>query len=328
MKNLVFVLYIVTMISCKKEPPFVDNHCTSPVLEQYVVSETEYFQSIHSLSTDFFTKSDMDYFRGVTYATPILGGVNIDSANKCYYLNIPQWFDVFNNDPGGGACGGIAMFTYRVLDSVTTIPVATISIRSKDFSNTQEGHEINLVAVQQDDSLVYSEQDVMFNNTIVWRNNPGKLVDVRDVIKMAYQGTLAQQTKLTQNTIAGYYFQESQCLWDKNTYYVSGEVEAIYHSGRTEYPYIVKSDRTFERYSKLFYWNGKTFTEAYNAILATYGWGPFDFENNPDDLVYVYAAVFGFIITNDGFPDEKFKMFGVYDLNKPPTDPKYKFEKF
>jgi hypothetical protein len=327
MKNLVFVLYMLMMISCKEEP-FIDDHCTSPVLEQLGVSKEDYFQSIQNLPTDHFTKSDMDYFRGITYATPILGGVNIDSANKCYYLNISQWFDVFNNDPGGAACGGISMFSYRILDSVTTVPVATISIRVKDFSANIEGHVITLVGVMQDDSLVYSEQDFMFNTTIVWRNNPDKLVDVRDVIRMAYEGTLAQQTKFTNNTTSGYYLQDSYCLWDENTYYIPSEVEEVYHSGRELNPYIVKAPRTFERYSKLFSWHGRNFSQTYNDIVESYGWGPFDFENHPEDLVYIYAAVFGFIIADNGFPIEKFQMFGLYNLDNSTHPPKYIFEKF
>lgn len=320
----IYVLLLLALVACKKEVD-VDDPCSSPVLGLHTINADEYFSAVAQipLGTSSITKFQANEFCRVTHQLIPTGGVNVDSANKYYYATIPQLFGFFQIDDGGPACGGIAMVSYRILDSLTTAHVATLSIRVKDMANpTTEGHVITLMEIVQDDSLIYPPVDFMFGKHPEWVNSPGKWVDIRDMIRLAYEGTLSEQVMLVSNAVPSFYFQETHCRWDNTTAYAPDNVEGIYDSGREQYKYFIYADRTLERYSQYFSWNGKTFAQTYNEICMSYGWGPFDFEEHPEDLVYIYAAVFGFIIADDGFPVEKFNMFGVYQQSQVPIPPR------
>lgn len=318
MKKLLLTFLSITLffVSCKKEE--LADPCGWPVLEKPIVDKDIFFQSLSVLSPNTMTKEQADHFRERVHRLIQLGGLNIDSANKCYSLTIDEWFPVLNNDPGGPACGGIAIFAYRILDSIApSVPSATISIQHDGGSS--KGHAICLWGITQDDSLVYSPQDCMFNTTVVWKHDPDKLVDIRDIFRMAHAGTAADSIMNTPNNTASYYMQESPCIWDENTYYIPEEVVSVRKSGREQHPNIIESQRHFERYAKYFSGDGETFSILYNDIAGTYNLGPYDWNVHPEELVNLYACVFGFIIANDEMPTEIFTMFGAYKTLQVPV---------
>lgn len=304
---VVFLACAVVFSSCERED---ENPCGNQLLPKPDLSVSAFFQKFMSEFNYFyngpldmdgaFTKTDVDMVRTLGYLFTPHGGDGNGYAG--YTGNIISECANADTGRGGPYCGGTSFRAGAILDSIApSVSYAAVSV-GMWWSADPRGHVYNIVLVHQDDSLVWSVQDFMFNYTVVLRGDSNKLADIRAMKQWAQDRVLAQKVFITQNSTATWFLQDNSCVSMNHPIYVGSAMESIHHSGRDLNPFMVKAPRTIEQYADFFQSSdGQTFLQQAQDILGAHGFSDIDI-SDPRNLPYFLICIRDVYLTK-GYQD-------------------------
>jgi hypothetical protein len=243
--------------------------------------------------------SCINELRTTVYQVALQGGDYLDEDNRCYQFSVEEWLRAINYEKGGPYCGGTSFFGSAMLSWLRPeVAWASVSIGTFDQSDPR-GHVYNIVSLTQDDSIVYSVQDFMFNYTVVLRSNPSRVADIRDMKRWANERVLVDKVMVTQNTQPTMYLSDQECAEGDHSIYDGSQLYKVQESGRSKYPYIIHAPRTLDHYARHYQdsQRDETFYGTYQEILAEHGYGDISITNH-DNLVYILVCLRAVYHTN------------------------------